>query len=92
MVTSWRPLEGVRSGGRTAYPNGIQPVPEAPSGVRITPFDADYDRELMDSVNRRIEGGPFEVHVARTIPLEAAAEAHRALETRHFGRLAIQPA
>jgi len=37
-----------------------------------------------------IGSGPFEVHVARTFPLEQVAEAHRALEEHYLGKLALR--
>jgi NADPH:quinone reductase-like Zn-dependent oxidoreductase len=45
----------------------------------------------LPKLNHLIESGPFEVHVARTFPLEKAADAHRALETHHLGKLALRP-
>ncbi|MGH8718485.1 MAG: zinc-binding dehydrogenase [Burkholderiales bacterium] len=38
-----------------------------------------------------IASGPFKVHVARTFPLEQAAEAHRALDEHYLGKLALRP-
>ena len=45
------------------------------------------DPQVIEKLNRLIESGPFEVHIARTFPLDQAAEAHRALET-HYPRQA----
>ena len=54
-------------------------------------YDGEPDREIIDKLNRLIEAGPFEVHIARTFPLEQAADAHRALEKHHLGKLALRP-
>lgn len=87
-----RAIEAVREGGRVAYPNGVEPEPRAPRGVTVTAYDGDPDLEAIERLNRLIEAGPFEVHVARTFPLEQAAEAHRALEEHYLGKLALRPA
>ncbi len=79
----------VRNGGRLAYPNGVEPVPKAPPGVSGKSYDGMPDPEAIEKLNRLIEAGPFEVHVAQSVPLEDAADAHRALETHYLGKLAL---
>lgn len=83
-------LAAMRKGGRVAHPNGVEPEPKAPSGVTITSYDGEPDREIVEKVNRLIEAGPFEVHVARTFPLDQAADAHRALDEHYLGKLALR--
>jgi NADPH:quinone reductase len=84
-------LEAVRDGGRVAYPNGVEPPPKARPGVRVSSYDGTPSREAMRKLNALIEKGPFEVHVARTFPLDQAAEAHRALGEHFLGKLALRP-
>ncbi len=86
-----RALEAVRDGGRVAHPNGVMPEPKAPPGVRLSSYDVVPGQEAIDKLNRLIEAGPFEVHVARTFPLDQAAEAHRALDDHYLGKLALSP-
>ena len=43
----------------------------------------------FDKLNRLIEAGPFEIHVARTFNLDQAADAQRALEDHYLGKLAL---
>ena len=86
-----RALEAVRSGGRVTHPNGVLPEPKAPPGVHLSSYNVVPDQEAMDKLNRLIEAGPFEVHVARTFPLDQAAEAHRALDDHYLGKLALSP-
>ena len=50
------------------------------------------DPQAIEKLNRLIESGPFEVHISRTFSLDRAADAHRALETHHLGKLALRPA
>ena len=85
-----RALGAMRNGGRVAYPNGV-PKPTVRADVSVTSYNAMYDAELMEHLNRLIETGPFEVHLARTFPLSRAVEAHHALNTHNLGRLALQP-
>lgn len=83
-------LSAVREGGRAAYPGGVHPEPRAPAGVQLTSYNGDPDGDIIERLNRFIERGPFEVHVAQTFPLEDAAEAHRALERHYLGKLALR--
>jgi NADPH:quinone reductase-like Zn-dependent oxidoreductase len=86
-----RALMVVRTGGRIAYPNGVQPAPRERPGVSVMAYNAMYDRELMDHLNRLIEDGPFEVHIQPAFPLTRTIDAHRALNAHHLGRLVVQP-
>jgi NADPH:quinone reductase len=84
-------LGTMRNGGRIAYPNGVEPVPKSPPGVTAKSYDGMPDPEAIEKLNRLIEAGPFEVHIAQTFPLERAADAHRALEAHYLGKLALRP-
>jgi NADPH:quinone reductase-like Zn-dependent oxidoreductase len=86
-----RALEAVRDGGRVAYPNGVEPQPKARPGIRVKNYDGTPTPQSIAKVNRLVEKGPFEVHVARTFPLDRAAEAHRALDEHFLGKLALRP-
>jgi len=86
-----RALEAVRDGGRIAYPNGVIPKPKAPPGLRLSNYDASRSQEAIAKLHRLIASGPFEIHVARTFPLEKIADAHRALEEHYLGKLALRP-
>ena len=84
-------LTAVRDGGRVAHPNGVEPEPKARPGLKVSAYDGQPDRQIIDKLNRLIEAGPFEVHIAHMFPLEQAADAHRALEEHHLGKLALRP-
>lgn len=86
-----RALTAMRDGGRVAFPNGVEPEPQARPGAKITAYDGEPDREIIDKLNGLIEAGPFEVHIARAFPLEQAADAHRALDEHYLGKLALRP-
>lgn len=82
-------LEAMHQGGRVAWPNGVTPEPQPPRGVAASSYDGRPDRDILDELNRLIQSGPFQVHVHRTFPLEAAAEAHRHLDEHFLGKLAL---
>ena len=86
-----RALSALRDGGRVAYPNGVDPAPKARSGISAKAYDGMPSRDAIEKLNRLIEAGPFEVHVARTFPLNRAADAQRALEEHYLGKLALRP-
>jgi NADPH:quinone reductase-like Zn-dependent oxidoreductase len=56
----------------------------------LNAFNGNPDRDIIDRLNRLIALGPFQVHVARTLPLERAADAHRALGQHYLGKLALR--
>lgn len=87
-----RALQAIRDGGRVAFPNGVEPEPKARAGITIKNYDGEPSPDAIEKLNRLIEQGPFEVHVARIFPLDQAAEAHRALEEHYLGKLALRPA
>jgi NADPH:quinone reductase-like Zn-dependent oxidoreductase len=84
-------LTVMRDGGRVAYPNGVQPEPQVRSTVTARSYDGRPNPQAIEKLNHLIESGPFEVHVARTFPLEKAADAHRALDNHYLGKLVLRP-
>ncbi len=83
-------LTTIRAGGRAAYPNGVEPEPQAPPFLDIKTFNGDADAEVIERLNRLIESGPFHVNVARTFTLDEARDAHKALDTHYLGKLALR--
>lgn len=84
-------LQALRKGGRAAYPNGVEPVPSAPAGVKPKSYDGMPDKKAIEKLNGLIELGPFEVHIARTFTLDQAAEAQRALDKHFLGKMILRP-
>jgi len=84
-------LAAIRAGGRVAHPNGVEPEPQGRPGVKIRKYDGIPAPETIAKLNRLIESGPFEVHIARFFALNEAAAAHRALDTHYLGKLALRP-
>jgi NADPH:quinone reductase-like Zn-dependent oxidoreductase len=85
-----RALVAMREGGRVAYPHGVDPEPKVRRGVRLSGYDGVIDRAAIDKLNRLIEAGPFEAHVARTFRLDQAAAAHKTLKEHYLGKLALR--
>jgi NADPH:quinone reductase-like Zn-dependent oxidoreductase len=82
-------LSTLREGGRAAVVNGVQPIPKERPGIKIQSFNGEYNPPPFEKLNRLIEAGPFEVHVARTFTLDQAVEAQRALDDHYLGKLAL---
>ncbi|HET6250005.1 MAG TPA: NADP-dependent oxidoreductase [Tepidisphaeraceae bacterium] len=85
-------IECLRDGGRVAYPNGVEPAPKARPGIKIRNYDGGTGSQNIARLNQLIGDKPFEVHVARTFPLNQVAEALKALNEHYLGKLALKPA
>jgi NADPH2:quinone reductase len=83
-------LDAVRKGGRIAYPNGVEPAPDAPEGVEAIAYDGEPSPDAFERLNELIAAGPFHVELGRVYRLEEAAQAHRELERHHLGKLAFR--
>jgi NADPH:quinone reductase len=82
-------LTVLKKGARAAYPNGVEPEPKVRPDVRVTGYDGNPDPKAIAELNRLIESGPFEVHVARTYALEDATQAIADLKKHYLGKLAL---
>ncbi|MFI7490187.1 zinc-binding alcohol dehydrogenase family protein [Micromonospora echinaurantiaca] len=85
-----RSLRAIKKSGRIAWPNGVLPTPVRSPDLTVSYYDGDRSRTATDRLNAIIEASSFEVHVARTFPLERAADAHRALGDHYVGKLALK--
>ncbi len=88
--TAERSLRAVKNPKRIAWPNGVLPEPESSMSAAVAHYDGDRSRTATDRLNAIIEASSFEVHVARTFPLERAEEAHRTLNDHYVGKLALK--
>jgi NADPH2:quinone reductase len=93
VLAAGKGLEGalaqLRKGARLAFPNGVEPEPDAPAGVSRHAYDGVPDAGTFERLNELIEKGPFHVEV-RTYGLDEAAQAHRDVEKHHLGKLALR--
>jgi NADPH:quinone reductase-like Zn-dependent oxidoreductase len=84
-------LATLRSGGRVAYPNGVELLQKDYPGITVLPaYNGEYQNPPFEEINRLIESGPFDVEVAKTFSLEQAADAQRALDDHYLGKLALK--
>jgi NADPH:quinone reductase-like Zn-dependent oxidoreductase len=83
-------LETMRRGGRVAHPNGVEPAPRAPKGVRLLAYDGEPGRDAFERLEELIAAGPFHVELGRVFALEDAATAHREIGRHHLGKLALR--
>lgn len=83
-------LAALKKGGDIAYPNGVDPEPEGPAGVKTVAFDGVPDPDAYKRLNALISKGPFRVEISRTYKLEEAARAHRDILKHHVGKLAFK--
>jgi NADPH:quinone reductase-like Zn-dependent oxidoreductase len=85
-----RCLDFVRPGGRVAYPNGVEPAPEARRTFRLRSFDAIASPREFARLNRHISNGKIRVPIAASYPLARAAQAHRRLDRGQIlGRMVL---
>jgi NADPH:quinone reductase-like Zn-dependent oxidoreductase len=83
-------LKAVKKGGRIAYPNGVEPEPMAPKGVKSLAYDGIPSAEAFDRLNRLIGDAPFHVELAKIYELDEVAQAHRDIGKHHLGKFAIR--
>ena len=82
-------IAALRNGGRLAYPNGVEVASPSRSDLKVATYNGMPNPQTFAKLNELIEGGPFEVHIARTFKLEDAAEAQQALNDHYLGKLAL---
>lgn len=84
-----RALELVNKGGKVTFPNGVEPLPSVPRGVKRIAFDGKGSAAAFKRLNELIERGPFHVEIAKAYSLDAAAQALKEIEDHHVGKLEI---
>ena len=77
-------------GGRIAYPNGVEPEPKAPKGVKSIAYNGDPSAEAFDRLNRLIGDAPFHVELGKVYALDEVAKAHEELGQHHLGKYALR--
>ncbi len=87
-----RCIDTLKKGGRVVYPNGIEPEPRKRKNIRIKSYNAKATPEKFAALNRAIVASKLEVPIAKSFPLERAADAHRLVERGHLlGRIIFRP-
>ena len=78
-----RLLDGVRRGGRVAFPNGVEPAPRKRRGLSVKSYDAAPGVRELERLARAIEAARLKVPITATYPLDQAARAHERLAKGH---------
>ena len=86
-----RLLEMVRTSGRVAYPNGVEPEPKRRRDYRLIPYDAEIGPRQFTQLKHAAEEAKLQVPIAAVFSLEQAAKAHHRLREGHLlGRIALR--
>jgi NADPH2:quinone reductase len=86
-----RCLDALRSGGRLAYPNGIDPEPSKRRGIHVVRYDAVAGVREFTALNIAAEAVKLQVHIAARFDLADAAKAHERLAQGHVpGKIVLR--
>lgn len=86
-----RCLDAVKSGGRLAYPNGVEPAPEKRPGLRIVAYNAEPGVDEFARLNLAVEEAKLQVPIAEAYALGDAARAHERLAAGHvLGKIVLR--
>jgi NADPH:quinone reductase len=83
-------LSCLKKSGRIAHPNGVEPEPQAPQGLKLLAYDGEPSRDAFERLNRLVAAGPFHVELGRVYALDQAAQAHREIGRHHLGKLVLR--
>ena len=84
-------IDLVRSGGRVAYPNGVEPAPRKRARIRVKAYDAEVSRAALERLGRAAEAADLTVPIEASYALGRAAQAHVRVERGHVvGRVVIR--
>ncbi len=86
-----RCLDAVRSGGRLAYPNGVEPEPKKRNGLRIVTYNATPGVDEFARLTLAVEEAKLQVPIAAAYALGDAAKAHERLAAGHvLGKIVLR--
>ncbi len=86
-----RCLDLMNTGGRVAYPNGVEPEPQPRKGIRIVAYDGIAGRTEWAALERAVEEARLRVPIGGVYPLEQADVAHARVERGHvLGRIVLR--
>lgn len=78
-------------GGRVAYPNGIEPEPQARCGIKIVAYDAISGVREFEELGHAVEAAKLKVPIDSEFPLQEASKAHARLARGHvLGKIVLR--
>jgi len=83
-------LELVVKGGKVAWPNGVEPAPTVPKGVKHIAYDGEESPAAFNRLNELAASCTLHVELSKVYPLEETAQALRDVQRHHVGKFAIQ--
>jgi len=84
-------LSLVRSGGRVAWPNGVEPAPHRHRNLRMSSYDAKGGPREFAALKQAAEKSGLQVPLGGVFALDQAAQAHERLENDQvLGRIALR--
>lgn len=86
-----RCVDTLRTGGRLAYPNGVEPEPKKRRGIKTVPYDAIAGRREFERLDRAVEAANLKIPIAGEYALTDAAKAHERLAAGHvLGKIVLR--
>ncbi len=86
-----RCLDAVKSGGRLAYPNGVEPEPKKRPGLRIISYNAEAGVDEFSRLSLAVEQAKLQVPIAAAYALADAAKAHERIAAGHvLGKIVLR--
>jgi NADPH:quinone reductase len=82
-------LKHLKEGGKIAFPNGVEPIPEVRADVKVIAYDGVPNTEIFDHLNELIETGKFTVEISRTYAMDEMGQAMKDVQKHHLGKLAL---
>jgi len=76
-------IGALRSQGRLAYPNGIEPEPAKRRGIKVIPYDAMSGAREFDRLSRAATAAKLKVPISERFALVNAKKAHEHLASEH---------
>jgi NADPH:quinone reductase len=76
-------LNVLRSGGRVAHPNGVQPAPRRRRGMRLIRYDGISGVREFQRLNVAVQDARLKVPIAECYLLPRASKAHERLAEGH---------
>ncbi len=83
-------LQLVSPKGRIAWPNGVEPAPQVPEGVKGESYDGEDSAKAFDRLNALVSRGPFHIELSKTYSLDEAAKAVKDVGRHHIGKLVLR--
>ncbi|RKD71366.1 NADPH:quinone reductase-like Zn-dependent oxidoreductase [Sinobaca qinghaiensis] len=83
-------IQCIGSGGQIAYPNGVQPISNVRSDIRVSSYNGDPEPDIINRLYNRIRSGKIRAHIDQEFALSDFYNAHLALADHYVGKLCFK--